>query len=134
MADLDRRRPGAGVAASGASQGPMSPPQSGNLGDILERVLDKGIVIVGDIQINLLDIELLTIHLRLIVASVDTARRMGIDWWETDPRLSKGARDEKRRLEDRVEELERRLEAASGSNDRALTKGYLEEDDTARDE
>src|SRR5690606_37396994 len=63
-----------------------------NLADILERVLDKGIVIAGDIRINLLDIELLTIKLRLIVASVDKAKEMGIDWWESDPALSSRAR------------------------------------------
>jgi hypothetical protein len=65
---------------------------SANLADILERVLDKGLVIAGDIRINLLDIELLTIKLRLIVASVDKAKEMGIDWWETDPALSSRAR------------------------------------------
>lgn len=59
-----------------------------NLGDILERVLDRGVVIAGDIRVNLLDIELLTIKLRLVVASVDTARQMGIDWWERDPFLT----------------------------------------------
>ncbi|MGW7618908.1 gas vesicle protein [Streptomyces antimycoticus] len=63
-----------------------------NLADILERVLDKGVVIAGDIRINLLDIELLTIKLRLIVASVDKAKEMGIDWWEHDPSLSSRAR------------------------------------------
>lgn len=63
-----------------------------NLADILERVLDKGIVIAGDIQVNLLDIELLTIKLRLLVASVDKAKEMGIDWWEHDPSLSSHAR------------------------------------------
>jgi hypothetical protein len=62
-----------------------------NLADILERVLDKGIVIAGDIKINLLDIELLTIKLRLLVASVDKAKEMGIDWWEHDPSLSSAA-------------------------------------------
>ncbi|MGC4996888.1 gas vesicle protein [Streptomyces sp. DT195] len=67
---------------------------SANLADILERVLDKGIVIAGDIQINLLDIELLTIKLRLLVASVDKAKEMGIDWWEHDPSLSSRARNE----------------------------------------
>ena len=77
---VDYRRPGGLV-------GP--PPSQGNsLADILERVLDKGIVIAGDIQINLLDIELLTIKLRLIVASIDKAKEMGIDWWETDPALN----------------------------------------------
>ncbi|WP_069169864.1 gas vesicle protein [Streptomyces griseus] len=67
---------------------------SANLADILERVLDKGIVIAGDIKINLLDIELLTIKLRLLVASVDKAKEMGIDWWEHDPSLSSRARPE----------------------------------------
>ncbi|GAA1149164.1 hypothetical protein GCM10009654_00400 [Streptomyces hebeiensis] len=84
---------------------------SANLADILERVLDKGIVIAGDIQINLLDIELLTIKLRLLVASVDKAKEMGIDWWEHDPSLSSRAGErpslaaENRRLRAEVEEL-----------------------------
>jgi hypothetical protein len=80
-----------------------------NLADILERVLDKGIVIAGDIQINLLDIELLTIKLRLLVASVDRAREMGINWWEGDASLSSGAReleDENRFLRERLDRLE----------------------------
>ncbi|MFC9283231.1 gas vesicle protein [Streptomyces collinus] len=85
-----------------------------NLADILERVLDKGIVIAGDIRINLLDIELLTIKLRLIVASVDKAKEMGIDWWETDPALSSRARKDELTRENaelrerlaRLEELE----------------------------
>ena len=63
-------------------------PDPGNLGDILERVLDRGVVIAGDIRVSLLDIELLTIKLRLVVASVDTAKQMGIDWWEHDPWLT----------------------------------------------
>lgn len=66
--------------------------QPANLGDILERVLDRGLVIVGDIRVSLLDIELLTIKLRLLIASVDTARELGIDWWERDPWLSSSAR------------------------------------------
>jgi hypothetical protein len=65
--------------------------QPTNLGDILERVLDRGIVIAGDIQVNLLDIELLTIKLRLLIVSVDTAREIGIDWWEHDPWLTSRA-------------------------------------------
>jgi hypothetical protein len=88
------------------------PPQD-SLADILERVLDKGIVIAGDIQINLLDIELLTIKLRLVVASVDKAKEMGINWWETDPMLNAGARrlaDENHRLRQRVDRLEHQLE------------------------
>src|SRR3954462_7169600 len=91
-------------------------PGSSDLADILERVLDKGIVIAGDIQINLLDIELLTIKLRLLVASVDRAKEMGINWWEGDPALSSGARElveENRDLRERLEALERRLGAGS---------------------
>jgi Gas vesicle protein len=86
------------ASSSGAMFGPSSanPATSGhepaNLGDILERVLDRGIVIVGDIRVSLLDIELLTLKLRLVVASVDTARQMGIDWWEHDPWLTSRAR------------------------------------------
>jgi hypothetical protein len=92
------------------------PPQ--NLADILERVLDKGIVIVGDIQVRLLDIELLTIKLRLMVASVDRAREMGINWWEGDPFVSTLAADDERdgdrtrELEERVEQLEQQLTAS----------------------
>ncbi|MFE2584222.1 gas vesicle protein [Streptomyces sp. NPDC059378] len=73
---------------------PYGQGSSANLADILERVLDKGIVIAGDIQINLLDIELLTIKIRLLVASVDKAKEMGIDWWEHDPSLSSRSRGE----------------------------------------
>jgi hypothetical protein len=54
---------------------------SATLADVLERVLDKGLVIAGDIKIKLVDIELLTIQIRLVVASVDKAREMGMDWW-----------------------------------------------------
>jgi hypothetical protein len=100
--------PGAsGARAYGARPGGSH--ETTNLGDILERVLDKGLVIAGDIRVNLLDIELLTIKLRLIIASVETAREMGIDWWENDPWLSSNRRDleeENRQLRERVAELE----------------------------
>jgi gas vesicle protein GvpA/GvpJ/GvpM family len=77
------------------------------LADVLERVLDKGIVIAGDIQINLLDIELLTIRLRLLIASADKAREMGIDWWEGDPFLSRSGRGrDGNSLEGRLRRLE----------------------------
>jgi hypothetical protein len=80
---------------------------SAQLADVLERVLDKGIVIAGDIQINLLDIELLTIRLRLLVASADKAKEMGIDWWQGDPFLSRGGGDPS--LEDRLRRLESKV-------------------------
>src|SRR4051812_19469917 len=106
--------------AGGSDTGALAPPPSqaglaapaaaANVGDILLRILDQGIVIAGDIQINLLDIELLTIELRLLIASVDTARDMGINWWEGDPSLKAGQSPDGRALADRVAELERRLE------------------------
>jgi hypothetical protein len=84
-----------------------------NLGDILERVLDKGLVIAGDIRVNLLDIELLTIKLRLVIASLETARDVGINWWENDPWFSaegdsdsRQLKEENRRLRQQVRELE----------------------------
>jgi len=88
-----------------------------NLADILERVLDKGIVIAGDIRIQVADIDLLNIKLRLLVASVDKAMEMGIDWWRQDSYLSSGAQSrdlerENRELKkqlDRNEELRKRL-------------------------
>jgi hypothetical protein len=83
-----------------------------NLADILERVLDKGIVIAGDIQINLLDIELLTIKLRLLVASVERAQEMGINWWESDPTLSSHAKELEEENDDLRERLERLEEVA----------------------
>ena len=82
--------------------------EASQLPDVLERVLDKGIVIAGDIQVNLLDIELLTIKLRLLVASADKAKEMGIDWWEHDSFLKRGRNGSE--LEDRL----RRLEQAAG--------------------
>jgi Gas vesicle protein len=100
--------------------GAVAGPQPSNLGDILERVLDKGIVIAGDIQVNLLDIELLTIKLRLVVASLDTAKQAGIDWWEHDPWLTgKNSKleIENERLRDRIEQLER------GNGERRAVRG-----------
>jgi hypothetical protein len=88
-----------------AYQGSRGPAPAG-LADILERVLDKGIVIAGDIQINLLDIELLTIKVRLLIASVERAQEMGINWWENDPKLSSRAKQ----LEEENDDLRSRLE------------------------
>src|SRR5688572_30367330 len=97
-----------------------------SLADVLERVLDKGLVIAGDVRINLLDIELLTIKIRLLIASADKAREMGIDWWTSDPDYSSKARlgqkekngqgaveggdGETKKLNERLDRLEARLD------------------------
>jgi len=112
---------GSYLQSRGSGALPGRPTSDTNLADILERVLDKGIVIAGDIQINLLDIELLTIKLRLLIASVERAREMGINWWEGDPSLQAnrdnddeggGLREleaENRELRERLERLERAI-------------------------
>jgi hypothetical protein len=107
--------------------GAVSSPQSTNLGDILERVLDKGLVIAGDIRVNLLDIELITIKLRLIIASLETAKEVGIDWWEHDPWLAGNSSKleiENERLRARIEELE-----AGDGERRALKSQRVEPED-----
>lgn len=94
------------------SYGLQHSTQATNLADILERVLDKGIVIAGDISISLVGVELLSIKIRLLVASVDKAAEMGINWWESDPLLSTRARQletENQLLHDRLARLEQRL-------------------------
>lgn len=102
-----------------------------SLVDILDRVLDKGVVIAGDIAINLLDIELLTIKVRLLIASADKAKEMGIDFWEHDPQLSSkanrsrepSARDEQKELERENSRLRRELaDLRSRMNDLAGVK------------
>ncbi|MCK4791116.1 MAG: gas vesicle protein [Desulfobacteraceae bacterium] len=79
-----------------------------NLADILERVLDKGIVIAGDIKIQIADVDLLNIKIRLLVASVDKAMEMGINWWQQDSYLSSEAKEARLENENRV--LKKKLE------------------------
>ncbi|MBO3457741.1 gas vesicle protein [Aetokthonos hydrillicola Thurmond2011] len=86
--------------------------QGSTLADILERVLDKGIVIAGDISVSIASTELLHIRIRLLISSVDKAREMGIDWWENDPYLSSKAQrlhEENQQLRQRLESLEAQL-------------------------
>jgi hypothetical protein len=108
-------RRGSGIA-TGLGGGALG-RQPDSLADVLERVLDKGIVIVGDVVVNILDIELLTLKLRLFVSSAETAREMGLDWWSRDPFFAgSGANgadgddgDEVRALRERVAALEDEL-------------------------
>jgi hypothetical protein len=86
--------------------------QGASLADILDRILDKGVVIAGDITISLVGVELLNIRLRLLIASVDKAIEMGINWWETDPYLSSQAKvttEQNRLLQERLDRLEAQL-------------------------
>jgi hypothetical protein len=95
----------------------LSPTRSHGLVEILDRVLDKGLVIAGDIKINLANVELLTIQVRLLVCSIDKAEQIGLNWWRHDPRLTTvtspyalGASE----VEGRLERIERRLDALLG--------------------
>lgn len=90
--------------------------QSSTLADVLERVLDKGIVIAGDIKVKLVDIELLSVQIRLVICSVDKAREMGMDWWVNNPVFA--AQPQAPQLEAavfRMEERLARLETALGT-------------------
>ena len=115
----DRTRDGAPVqrGQQGSAANPYGAsgrPQPANLADLLERVLDKGVVLAGDIRVNLLDIELLTIKIRLLLVSVDKAEEMGIDWWRTDPMLSSAAAKEQSALRQENVRLQERLDALEG--------------------
>ena len=100
-----------------------------SLADILERVLDKGVVIAGDVVVKVLDIELLTLKIRLLVASVDTAREMGIDWWSDDPFLSRDARSLERENRELRERLDRLEAAQAGQRDRLTSSSSPEASD-----
>jgi hypothetical protein len=116
--------------------GSMSPmfdrPRPDSLADLLERVLDKGVVLAGDIRVNLLDIELLTIKIRLLLVSVDKAAEMGIDWWRRDPMLSSEAVDnQQQQLQQENAELRARLDAleSGGNSHQVIEPGDDQEDD-----
>ena len=101
--------------------------QTTNLADLLERVLDKGIVIAGDITLALGQVEILNIKVRLLIASIDKAQEIGIDWWRSDPALSSRARagqleQENRLLKERLDRLEHRLEASSQDRPNLTTR------------
>jgi hypothetical protein len=91
----------------------VTPSRSHGLVDILDRVLDKGLVIAGDIKINLANVELLTIQVRLLICSIDKAEQIGLNWWRHDPRLTSGAADPSLPgggdLDARLDRIERQL-------------------------
>jgi hypothetical protein len=88
--------------------------QAGGLVDVLDRVLDKGLVIAGDIKVSLAEVELLTVRIRLIICSVDKAQEIGLDWWKYDQYLAPGKRrdeEEKAALREQIRVLERKVES-----------------------
>jgi len=86
----------------------FSETQSATLVDLLDRVLDKGLVVAGDVSISLANVELLTIRVRLLVCSIDKAEQIGLNWWRNEQRLV-GEDGELKRLRARVAELEQQL-------------------------
>lgn len=102
----------------------VSPTRSHGLVDILDRVLDKGLVIAGDIKINLANVELLTIQVRLLVCSIDKAEQIGLNWWRSDPRLSMSGAQQSAELDARLASLEQQiasLQATRGNATRQVT-------------
>src|SRR5499427_8312324 len=87
----------------------VTPTRTHGLVDILDRVLDKGLVIAGDIKINLANVELLTIQVRLLVCSIDKAEQIGLNWWRSDPRLTLPASVAAPEIEARLARIEDQL-------------------------
>ena len=102
----------------------LSRPQIDGLVEVLDRVLDKGLFVGGDIKISLAEVELLTIRIRLIVCSLDKAREIGLDWWTHDRHLSPGRvqRANGEALEARVQVLEQKLLQANGAAAGSVTR------------
>ena len=104
----------------------MTPSRGHGLVDILDRVLDKGLVIAGDIKINLANVELLTIQVRLLICSVDKAEQIGLNWWRNDPRLTTSGTAGNvvpADVERRLERIEARLEQLLADPDRTPRRG-----------
>ena len=99
----------------------VNPTRTHGLVDILDRVLDKGLVIAGDIKINLANVELLTIQVRLLICSIDKAEQIGLNWWRNDPRLSitaPGQIGAGSDLDARLDRIERQLSALAEKSDK----------------
>lgn len=104
---------------------PIAPTRSQGLVDVLDRILDKGLVIAGDVRIHLANVELITIQVRLLICSIDKAEQIGLDWWKFDPSLSAKAgsdalHQENRDLRERLRLLEERLELLATAESRGL--------------
>jgi hypothetical protein len=107
--------------------------RSSGLVDVLDRVLDKGLVVAGDIRVSLAEVELLTIRIRLLVCSIDKAEQIGLDWWRHDPNLSVAARrlsEEREEMAAQIRRLEQRL-ASLEAPDRAASPAPVRKRSTA---
>ncbi|UBF25237.1 gas vesicle protein [Kovacikia minuta CCNUW1] len=104
--------PGSALSTKDSARAIINSTQGSTLADVLERVLDKGIVIAGDISISVATTELINIRIRLLISSVDKAREIGINWWENNPHFSAQSQnliDANQQLQQRVESLEAEL-------------------------
>jgi hypothetical protein len=107
---------------------PLSPTRSQGLVDVLDRILDKGLVVAGDIRVNLANVELLTIQIRLLICSIDKAEQIGLTWWKNDPLLggAVAARTlveaENRELRERLRLLEAKIDGLAPAEGRSASK------------
>lgn len=105
---------------------PITPSRSQGLVDVLDRILDKGLVVAGDIRVNLANVELLTIQVRLLICSIDKAEQIGLTWWKTDPLLggqaSPALEAENRELRERLKALEDRVGRLAGGREAGKAK------------
>jgi Gas vesicle protein len=130
MSDGDPQQALGSRSPGGISRPAVGPTQPANLADLLERVLDKGIVIAGDISLSLGTVEVLTLKIRLLIASIDKAQEIGINWWQSDPALSSRAKElevERDDLRERLERLEAMLALRNGEAEQEPPSSVQEE-------
>ena len=105
---------------------PSQSRSTAGLVDVLDRVLDKGLVVAGDIKVSLAEVELLTIRIRLLVCSIDKAEQIGLDWWKYDRHLSPGREEmaqENRELREQLRLMEQRVTALTRNGSRRSRGG-----------
>ena len=90
--------------------------------DVLDRILDKGLVIAGDIKVSLANVELLTLQIRLLVCSIDKAEQIGLNWWRYDTNLTTRAEAENVELRERLSELEQEIRKLAAANLAAISR------------
>jgi hypothetical protein len=115
------------------STAPMVQPTANNLADVLERILDKGIIILGDIRVRLVDIELLSLQIRLVISSLDKAREMGLDWWNMSPVFSAPAKQELPGAESgKIEDQKQRAESGRIEDQKQSESTLIKPEDSSQ--